>query len=99
MLVSDLITERGVEHYRTRGDLTVEGVAASQSGTGKAAVTDKELDRILAGYDEVWLVLSHTSDESDRRLIDAVGDGRVEKSHRNYVGIDVYHFERPENRS
>ncbi|WP_254538926.1 glycosyltransferase family 39 protein [Halomarina litorea] len=97
VLVSDLITERGVEHYRTRSDIQVEGVTAAGSGTGRDPVTDAELERTLAGHDEVWLVLSHTNERSDERLKAAVSDGRVLKYERNYVGIEVYRYERPDD--
>ncbi|MFD1515780.1 glycosyltransferase family 39 protein [Halomarina rubra] len=96
VVVADEITERGVEHYRTRSDITVEGVVVAESGTGKTPATDEEIRELMAGHDEVWLVLSHTDDSTDRRLKSLASDGRTvaDKDGRTYVGIEVYQYER-----
>ncbi|MFC5973904.1 glycosyltransferase family 39 protein [Halomarina salina] len=94
VIVADQITERGVEHYRTRSDIEVEGVVVAGSGTGREPATDAEIRALMQGHDEVWLVLSHTDSSSDRRLRNLVGAHRDQKAERNFLQIDVYHYER-----
>jgi 4-amino-4-deoxy-L-arabinose transferase-like glycosyltransferase len=97
VLVADRITERGVEHYRTREDLEVASVVVEGSGTGMAPTSDAAIRELLAGHDEVWLVLSHTDESTDRRLRGLVADElRVsgDKENRTFVGISVYGYER-----
>jgi hypothetical protein len=97
VLVADRITERGVEHYRTREDLEVASVVVEGSGTGTAPTSDAAVRELLAGHDEVWLVLSHTDESTDRRLRGLVADElgvSGDKENRTFVGISVYGYER-----
>ena len=94
VLVADQITERGVEHYRTRSDIEVEGVVVPGSGTGRPPATDAEIRRLLAGHDEVWLVLSHTNNSTAEHLDRVVSGEFEQKGKRKFVGVTVYHYER-----
>lgn len=94
VVVADQIAERGVEHYRTRSDLQVEGVVVPGSGTGRTPATDGEIRRLLAGHDEVWLVLSHTDRSTEKHLKRVVGRDYQQKGERKFVGVTVYRYER-----
>ena len=94
VIVADQITERGVERYRTRSDIQVEGVVVAGSGTGRTAATDAEIRRLMEGHDEVWLVLSHTDKSTNQRLKALVNESRNQKANHKFVRISVYGYER-----
>lgn len=94
VVVSDAIGRWGVNYYLDE-ELPVETVAATGSGTGRDRATDRELERTFAGHDRVWLVLNHL-DERDREwILDAADDGRSVAFHEEFVGVELFLFERP----
>jgi hypothetical protein len=94
VLVVDRITRFGVYRYADTERLDVTTAVAKESGTGAPPTPTAEIRDRVSGHDRVWLVLSHASESERARVIGAVNDTRTATFHEQYVGVELYLFER-----
>lgn len=94
VLVVDRITRFGVYRYADTDDLDVETAVSAQSGTGAPPTSTAEIRERTAGHDRLWLVFSHAPEDERARVLDAVDDTRTATFHEQYVGVELYLFER-----
>ena len=73
------------EYYATAEHLRIEGTPW--------AFTRQDIEMMLVGQDEIWLVLSHTSPEEEAKLHDIFEEeGFTLEREDHFIGIQVYRY-------
>lgn len=98
VIVSDDYMQVPFDYYWDESNVTVRTV--SDTERNRDVLWDRAYDQvsvsrveaITTDYDEVWLVLSHTSSTHDERVLSAIGTTKELANNTSYPGIEVYHF-------
>ena len=73
------------EYYATDEDLRIEGTPWE--------FTRDDIVPLMAGHDEIWLVLSHTSPEEEAKLHDIFeAEGYTVEHEEHFIGIQIYRY-------
>lgn len=98
VIVSDDYMQVPFDYYWNGSNITVRTVSDTERNhdalwdRAYARISVSRVQSIVDDYDDVWLVLSHTSATHDERILSAIGTPKELVNRTSYPGIDVYNF-------
>lgn len=92
VIVSKRISRHGITYYSDRDDLQTVGTNVERYRVVDGEIRDPEFEDLYDTHDEVWLVLSLTTEREERILKESIDRCRERTWHRNYEGIELVRY-------